>query len=54
MTKDTDYDFEYNLPNHLHLIINTLIHSHLMLSESSLSQKERTYKNYNYLKEDQY
>ena len=39
MTKDTDYNFEYNLPNHLHLIINTPIHSHLMLSESSLSQR---------------
>ena len=40
MTKHMNYDFEYSFPNHLHLNNNTLIHSHLILSESSLSQRK--------------
>ena len=40
MIIDIDYDYECNLLSHLHLIVNTFIHSHLLKQHSLYCRKD--------------
>ena len=40
MIIDIDYDYECNSLNHLHLIVNTIIHSHLLKQHSLFHRKD--------------